>query len=74
MCLAAIYWSRIEKVYVSANQHDAAEAGFDDAFLYTEFALPKRETLHTTHHTFSQLGKAPLKPGWTKENKITILI
>jgi len=41
MCLAAIYWARIDKVYVSATKHDAAEVGFDDAFIYEEFALPK---------------------------------
>lgn len=36
MCLAAIYWARIEKIYYSATAAQAAAAGFDDAFLYDE--------------------------------------
>ena len=37
MCLAAIYWARLEAIYYGCNQQDAAKAGFDDAFLYEEF-------------------------------------
>ena len=36
MCFGAIYWARIKKVYYAATRHDAAEAGFDDNFIYTE--------------------------------------
>lgn len=39
MCLAAIYWSRAEKVYFAAGREDAAAAGFDDEFLYRELSL-----------------------------------
>jgi guanine deaminase len=34
MCLAAIYWSRMERIFYSGTAEDAAAAGFDDAFLY----------------------------------------
>jgi len=40
MCLAAIYWSRIERLYYAAAREDAAAAGFDDAQFYAELALP----------------------------------
>lgn len=40
MCLGAIYWSRPAKVYFAASKEDAAEAGFDDAFIYKELELP----------------------------------
>ncbi|MBC8205737.1 MAG: nucleoside deaminase [Kiritimatiellales bacterium] len=36
MCLAAIYWARLDKLYYAATRADAADAGFDDAFLYQE--------------------------------------
>jgi tRNA(Arg) A34 adenosine deaminase TadA len=36
MCLAAIYWARLEAIYFGCNQQEAAKAGFDDAFLYEE--------------------------------------
>jgi guanine deaminase len=37
MCLAAIYWARLDAIYFGSSQQDAARAGFDDAFLYEEF-------------------------------------
>jgi guanine deaminase len=36
MCLAAAYWARISAIYYGACAGDAARAGFDDAFLYSE--------------------------------------
>src|SRR5574344_2649756 len=39
MCLSAIYWARIDKIYYSANCIDAAQAGFDDSFIYKEMTL-----------------------------------
>lgn len=38
MCLGAIYWARPEAVYFAATRETAAEAGFDDAFIYRELA------------------------------------
>ena len=40
MCLAAIYWARLERLHYAATRQDAAEAGFDDARIYHEIALP----------------------------------
>ena len=40
MCLGAIYWARPRAVFFSATRDDAANAGFDDAFVYDEIALP----------------------------------
>lgn len=45
MCLAAIYWARLDAVYFAAEQSDAAEIGFDDAFIYAELAKPWSERL-----------------------------
>ena len=39
MCLGAIYWARPDKVYFAASKTDAANAGFDDAFIYKELPL-----------------------------------
>lgn len=43
MCLGAIYWARLDKLYYAATKDDAASANFDDSFIYKEFALPKEE-------------------------------
>lgn len=40
MCLAAIYWARIDRVFYANTRDDAAEIGFDDEFIYREVALP----------------------------------
>jgi len=34
MCLAAIYWARLDRVYYANTRDDAAGIGFDDAFFY----------------------------------------
>jgi guanine deaminase len=39
MCLAAIYWARIDKVWFSATRMEAARVGFDDALIYKEVSL-----------------------------------
>jgi tRNA(Arg) A34 adenosine deaminase TadA len=38
MCLAAIYWARLDRVYFANDRADAARIGFDDDFLYRELA------------------------------------
>lgn len=40
MCLGALYWARPARVFFAATQRDAAAAGFDDAFIYREIAIP----------------------------------
>ena len=40
MCLGAIYWARLERIYYANDRGVAAEAGFDDAFIYDEIARP----------------------------------
>jgi tRNA(Arg) A34 adenosine deaminase TadA len=36
MCLGAIYWAGISKIYYSNNRKDAAAIGFSDNFIYEE--------------------------------------
>ena len=40
MCLAAIYWARLDAVYYANTRRDAARIEFDDAFIYREVSLP----------------------------------
>ena len=38
MCLSAIYWSHIDKIYYSNTRLDAAKIGFDDNYIYNELS------------------------------------
>jgi guanine deaminase len=40
MCLAAIYWARLRKIYYANTRRDAAQIEFDDDLIYREVALP----------------------------------
>ena len=40
MCMGAIYWARLAKVYYASTRDDAALAGFDDSLIYDQLALP----------------------------------
>ena len=43
LCLSAIYWSRIDRIYYAAGCADAAASGFDDSVLYAEIRKPAGE-------------------------------
>lgn len=45
MCLGAIYWARLAKVYFACSRRDAAAIGFDDEFLYEEITKDLQERL-----------------------------
>lgn len=39
MCLGAIYWAHIDKIFYGNTKKDAADIGFDDSFIYDELKL-----------------------------------
>ena len=39
MCLGAIYWARLDRLYYAGTRADAANVGFDDAHIYEELPL-----------------------------------
>lgn len=43
MCFSAIYWAHISKVFYAATYHDAEDAGFADALIYSEVRLKPLE-------------------------------
>jgi guanine deaminase len=40
MCLGAIYWARLSRIYFANTAEDAARIGFDDSFIYRELKQP----------------------------------
>ena len=39
MCLGAIYWAHLDKIYYANDRKDAGKIGFDDDFIYEEISL-----------------------------------
>lgn len=39
MCLGAIYWAHLDKIFYANDRKDAAAIGFDDDFIYKELEL-----------------------------------
>lgn len=57
MCLAAIYWARLDKIYYANTRRDAAAIGFDDEFLYREVSLPEAERKLPVHRLLAGEAK-----------------
>ena len=38
MCLGAIYWARLRRIYYANTRFEASQIGFDDEFIYNEVA------------------------------------
>lgn len=65
MCLSAIYWANIDRIYFSASRHDAAAAGFDDQFLYDEIGKDYDERKIPVKVLIPVEGKQPFEV-WEK--------
>lgn len=69
MCLSAIYWAGIERVVFAADKHDAADAGFDDAFIYEELDKPMEERSIATINLRTQSAAFPFDIWKKKDDK-----
>jgi tRNA(Arg) A34 adenosine deaminase TadA len=70
MCLSAIYWARIDRVYYAGNRFDAQAAGFDDSFIYEELKKPLEERKVPITQALEEEGKKPLQRWADTENKV----
>lgn len=58
MCLGAIYWARPDKLYYACTKEDAADAGFDDSFIYKEIAMPEaKRSIPFINHKEKEAGE-----------------
>jgi guanine deaminase len=61
MCLGAIYWSRLDRIYFAANREDAAAAGFDDSMIYREVAAPIDQRVIPVINMMRDEGHEPMR-------------
>jgi len=71
MCLGAVYWAHLDKMYYGNTKSDAKEIGFDDSFIYEELELkPESRRVKTTQLLANEAIVA--FQAWTKaEDKIS---
>ncbi len=70
MCLGAIYWARIDRLYYANTRKDAAAIGFDDDFLYREVTLPLEKRTKETSRLLSGEAWAVFEEWEKKPDKI----
>jgi tRNA(Arg) A34 adenosine deaminase TadA len=70
MCLAAIYWARIDEVYFGNTKEDAKRIGFDDSFIYDEIKKPVEERSIKMERMGENLTKVAFQQWADKEDKI----
>ncbi len=72
MCLGAIYWARPKEVYYCFTREEAADIGFDDAFIYDQIPLPIEERAIPTNRLSLPLdeGQNPFTHWTEKQDKI----
>ncbi|TAN71362.1 MAG: nucleoside deaminase [Methylobacter sp.] len=70
MCLGAIYWARLAKVYFACSRYDAAAANFDDSFIYDEISvLPHQRRIAMLHLNLPN-AMQPFKVWAEKNDKV----
>ena len=70
MCLSAIYWARIERIYYANTRKDAAAIAFDDDFLYREITLPLARRRIPMKQLLRREAQAVFKAWQAKPDKV----
>jgi len=70
MCLGAIYWAHLDKLYYGNTKSDAKEIDFDDSFIYDELELPKEKRKIPTIQILREEAIEAFDKWKNKEDKI----
>lgn len=65
MCLGAIFWARPDRVVYAASHEDAAQAGFDDRFIYEQIQVEPALRRIPFTRMLPQEGRQPFEE-WRK--------
>ena len=69
MCLGAIYWAHLDKIYYANNRKDAAKIGFDDDFIYQEIELKPEDRQKKSVKLLRKEALEVFKKWQSKEDK-----
>lgn len=68
MCLSAIYWAHIDKIFFAGSHHDASKAGFDDSHIYHELSQDISERKIPMHQLMQKEAQNIFQE-WIKSDK-----
>ncbi len=71
MCLGAIYWAKLDKIYYGNTKQDADNIGFSDAFIYKEIERPIHERNVTTQQLMHKEALTAFKMWKESDDKIS---
>ena len=69
MCLGAIYWAHLDKIYYGNTKTDAKNIGFDDSFIYDEIDLKPADRKLSSQQLLSEEAIEAFRQWEVKENK-----
>lgn len=70
MCLSAIYWARIDRIFFGNTKTDAAAIGFDDDHIYREIPLPISERAIPTERLLADEAIAAFNAWENSDDKV----
>jgi len=70
MCLGAIYWARLDKIYFANTKIDARDIDFDDSFIYEELEKPIEKRKIPTKQILREEAIAAFEKWRAKEDKM----
>ncbi|MBI4646529.1 MAG: nucleoside deaminase [Bacteroidia bacterium] len=70
MCLGAIYWARLDKIYFANTKADAADIEFGDSFIYNEIEKPYKKRTIETVQLLQEDAKLAFNKWKDKEDKV----
>ena len=70
MCLGAIYWARLDKMYYGNNKTDAKNIGFDDSFIYDELELKPEDRKLPSEILLHNEALTAFKAWMAKEDRV----
>jgi len=70
MCLGAIYWARLARIYFGSVAADASKIGFDDSFIYQELGRPYAQRSIPMVQLMREQALAAFRAWQDKSNKV----
>lgn len=69
MCLSALYWAGISKIYYANTKNDAKAIDFDDSFIYEQLSLDRNERSIPCHQMMRDKALHAFEMWRDKEDK-----